>query len=223
MSLTEVMSQLEAAGTAQNRKAYSRHGAREPLFGVSWAVLRNMHKVIRVDHPPAQGLWDSGNYDAMILGTMVADPKAATPRALDAWADDVYCYQLADQVADYAAKTALAPELMARWAESDDEWIGRIGWDVLALLAMAKQPLPDTLFEQQLAAIECDIHSRKNFTRHAMNNALIAIGMRNEHLEALAIAAARRIGNVHVDHGQTSCQTPDAESYILRAKARKKR
>jgi len=35
-------------------------------------------------------------------------------------------------------------------------------------------------------------------------------------------AAARRIGKVEVDHGDTSCKTPDAEPYILKASARKK-
>ena len=30
------------------------------------------------------------------------------------------------------------------------------------------------------------------------------------------LAAARRIGKVMVDHGDTSCKTPDAESYIIK-------
>ena len=47
-----------------------------------------------------------------------------------------------------------------------------------------------------------------------MNSALIAIGIRNEDLERKAIEIAREIGKVHVDHGATSCKTPDAESYI---------
>jgi 3-methyladenine DNA glycosylase AlkD len=176
-----------------------------------------------VDHVLARALWDSGNYDAMLLGSMVADPKAATRELLEDWAADVYCTALADQLAGYAGQTALAQELMEQWTRSDDEWIGRAGWDVLGCLALGKEPLPDGLFEQYLDTIEREIHGRRNFTRHAMNNALIAIGMRNDHLEALAIAAARRIGKVEVDHGQTCCQTPDAESYILRAKARRKR
>ena len=47
-----------------------------------------------------------------------------------------------------------------------------------------------------------------------MNRALIAIGIRNEDLKQTAIGIAREIGKVQVDHGATSCKTPDAESYI---------
>ena len=53
----------------------------------------------------------------------------------------------------------------------------------------------------------------KKIEKEAMNSALIAIGIRNEDLERKAIEIARN-GKVHVDHGATSCKTPDAESYI---------
>ncbi|BCC12424.1 hypothetical protein BCM0074_2807 [Bacillus cereus] len=53
-----------------------------------------------------------------------------------------------------------------------------------------------------------------------MNSALIAIGIRNEDLEQIAIEVAHKIGKVQVDHGATSCKTPDAESYIKKARER---
>jgi hypothetical protein len=53
-----------------------------------------------------------------------------------------------------------------------------------------------------------------------MNNALIAIGS-HEPLRADALEAARAIGKVEVDHGQTGCKTPDAAAYIGRIAARK--
>jgi hypothetical protein len=52
-----------------------------------------------------------------------------------------------------------------------------------------------------------------------MNGALIAIGVRNDQLEKLAITAAKRIGTVEVDHGDTDCKTPDAVAYIAKTKA----
>ena len=47
-----------------------------------------------------------------------------------------------------------------------------------------------------------------------MNNALINIGTRNASLRKKATAAAKRIGKVAVDHGETNCKTPDAAAYI---------
>lgn len=54
-----------------------------------------------------------------------------------------------------------------------------------------------------------------------MNGALIAIGIRNSTLQRQAIAAAKQIGKVEVDHGRTSCKTPDAVAYINKAVQRK--
>ena len=47
MTCAEVMQCLEKSGTAQNRKIYARHGAHEPMFGVSWAHLKILTKRIR--------------------------------------------------------------------------------------------------------------------------------------------------------------------------------
>jgi hypothetical protein len=55
-----------------------------------------------------------------------------------------------------------------------------------------------------------------------MNNALIAIGIRNPILMEDAMAVAASIGEVEVDHGDTSCKTNFAPDYIQRSVARKK-
>jgi hypothetical protein len=39
-------------------------------------------------------------------------------------------------------------------------------------------------------------------------------------LEQKAIEIAREIGKVEVDHGVTSCKTPDAEAYIKKTRER---
>jgi hypothetical protein len=53
--------------------------------------------------------------------------------------------------------------------------------------------------------------------------ALIAIGIYRPALTKDAVATAKRIGKVAVDHGETSCKTPDAIPYIERALKRKKK
>jgi 3-methyladenine DNA glycosylase AlkD len=64
MTLVETMAALERAGSAQTRKTYARHGAAEPMFGVSFATLKTMRKRIGVDHQLALALWETGNFDA---------------------------------------------------------------------------------------------------------------------------------------------------------------
>lgn len=51
--------------------------------------------------------------------------------------------------------------------------------------------------------------------------ALIAIGGGNDALAAIATAAARRIGPVDVDHGDTCCESPKPVPYIAKIRAHK--
>jgi 3-methyladenine DNA glycosylase AlkD len=211
---TDLMARLESLGTDQNRKVYRRHGAGDNLFGVSYTGLKALKKEIKVNHPLALELWATGNHDARILAMMIADPRLADEALLGEWARDLGNYMVADALSAYASQTALARPLMERWTASSEEWIGTVGWNLLAHLALHDRSLPDAYFEPYLVTIERDIHSRKNRVRYAMNNALIAIGIRGDSLRGRALAAAGKIGEVIVDHGQTACQTPDAAAYI---------
>ncbi len=222
MTRGDVLAELKRLGTAQNRKVYARHGVGEEQYGVSYGNLRALKKKIKVDHALARQLWASGNHDARILATMIADPKQADAATLDAWRGDLDNYVIADAFAGFVGKTPFARANMEAWMRSDHEWIGRAGWRLLAYLAMKDDALPDAFFEGYIEAIERDIHTRKNRVRDAMNGALIAIGMRNDALEARALAAAQKIGTVDVDHGETNCKTPDAAAYIRKARKRKR-
>ncbi|MDO3676659.1 DNA alkylation repair protein [Paenibacillus ehimensis] len=223
MELTEVMTRLEALGTEQNRKVYRKHGAKEPLFGVSFGNLDKLKKEMKTKDALAEQLWNTGNTDARTLAVMIADPKTRTLEQLERWLSDIDYYCLTDMLVTHlASKSPLLPELLERWTASDREWVGRAGWQLMAHAAMKSKTLGEDYFLRQLERIEARIHSSPNRTRDAMNAALIAIGMRGEALEAAALAAAARIGKVEVDHGDTGCKTPDAAAYIAKAKSRKR-
>ncbi|WP_437283234.1 DNA alkylation repair protein [Sorangium sp. So ce375] len=222
MDFTEVMRELERLGTEQNRKVYRRHGMTDPLFGVSFAHMNALEKRIKRDHELAEALWATGNGDARTLAVAIADPGRFTWDKLEAWLGGLRSPLLIDLLMKRVAlQTPFARDAMARWTASDDEWIGRAGWTLLGLLATEDPSLPDSLFEERLSVIEASIHRARNRVREGMNNALISIGSRNEPLRGQALSAARRIGKVDVDHGETSCKTPDAMAYIAKIWARK--
>lgn len=218
MDPTAVLRELEALGTEQNRKVYRRHGASEPLLGVSYADLGKLQKRIKKDHALARALWSSGYHDARVLATMVADPAAADLALLESWAAGLPGHPLADALAGFAARTPAARAAMERWMASGDEWTASAGWGVLAALANQEDGSPDSSWESFLARIEREIHGSPNRVRHAMNGALIAIGSRSDALAARATAAAARIGKVEVNHGETGCKTPDAAAYIRKTR-----
>jgi 3-methyladenine DNA glycosylase AlkD len=203
-------------GTEQNRKTYQRHCSGPNLFGVSFANLGKLAKQIKTDHALALQLWATGNADARNLATMIADPKQATEKQLDAWANDMESGFLVCTLAKYAGATRFARAKAEQWMASDSEWIACTGWMMLATLAERDETLTNKDLEAHLKTIERGIHTAKNKVRDTMNTALIAIGIRNPALQAKALAAARRIGKVEVDHGDTGCKTPDAAAYILK-------
>jgi 3-methyladenine DNA glycosylase AlkD len=223
MVADNVLSELDSLGSEQTRKTYRRHGAGDNVYGVSYANFKVLAKRIKTDHDLAMRLWASGNYDARILATMVADPRAMTEEQIESWAGDLDCYALTGALAGLVAKTPYARSIMEKWAQSDEEWRGSAGWQLLGALAEHDDTLPDDFFERYLETIERDIHTRKNRVRYSMNSALIAIGVRNPALQERAIVAARKVGTVDVDHGDTSCRTPAAEAYILKTAAHRQK
>jgi 3-methyladenine DNA glycosylase AlkD len=222
MNLEETLGTLKSLGTEPARKTYRRHGVGEDVYGVSYAHFKDLKKKIKTDHALALGLWQSGNHDARVLATMVADPARLDPETLDAWAAGLGNYVESDALAGLAAQAAQAPATMTRWMASDQEWIAAAGWHVLAHLARMEDGLSDEDCERILSAIERDIKSSPNRVRHEMNSAVIAIGAYHPALTAKALAAAARIGKVEVDHGDTGCETPDAAKYIKKRLEKKK-
>jgi len=223
MTYSEVMKELKAAGTAQNRKIYTRHGVKKEMFGVSFANLNLLKKKIKVNHALARKLWASGNHDAMVLATMIAEPFEFQSAELDAWLQEVDSYVLTDMFSSLASRSSFLDNKAEKWIQSKDEWAGRAGWLLMTRVAMTSTDLPDSYFEKQLETIETSIHSSKNRVRDAMNTAVINIGLRNSKLEKKAIATAKNIGNVEVDHGETECKTPDAIEYIKKTKEYRKK
>lgn len=217
-NLDAIMLELEQLGTAQNRKIYTRHGVGPQQFGVSVANIKALKKRIKRDHALALALWSTGNHDARILATHIADPAQATRDLLLAWAHDLDSYVITDALTAYIRQTPLAMDLMAALVDEEGEWLGSLGWSLLGALAYDDRSLHEDFFWPYLDTIERDIHTRKNRVRYSMNNALIAIGMRGGDLQTRALAVAKAIGTVEVDHGETSCKTPDAASYMLKTK-----
>lgn len=226
MTLKQAMAALEQAGTAQNRKIYARHGVPGEQFGVSFAALGKLKKTIGTDHPLAVALWGTGNHDARILACMVADPSAPGSRDLDAWARDLDSYVITDAFSELVAFSPHAHRKVDAWKNRKAEHVSSCAFNVLARLAGYEEDPGEAWMLEQVVLIRTGIHDRPNRTRHSMNQALIAMGARGGRLQKAALAAAKKIGKVHVDHGETSCKTPDAAGYIekmLAYRAKKKK
>ena len=214
MSLADTMRALEKAGSAQTRKTYARHGAEEPMFGVSFADLKALVKKIGVDHELALALWETKNHDARVLAMKIADPARIQSTDLDRWARENKMRMCKGYVAALAAESPHGAAKAREWFASKDPALRATAWAVAGALVNQDTTTPDDWFVQRLAEIEKSIHSAPNAEKEAMNMAVITIGGRNAALRKAATAAAKRIGKIEVDHGDTDCKTPDAVAYI---------
>lgn len=221
MTLETVLKQLEAAGSEQTRKTYGRHGVTGPMYGVSYAEFGKLQKSIKKDHALARQLWETGNHDARVLATMIADPELMDAALLESWLRQIDSAPLAEAFVSLMAKSPLIEPCMEMWKHSDVELVGKIYWNLVASRATGKNTLDDSWFEPLLDEIQSQLHERPDRVRLAMNQALIAIGVRSPGLEKKARAVAAKIGKVIVDHGDTNCKTPDAAQYMDKTLAKK--
>jgi 3-methyladenine DNA glycosylase AlkD len=220
VTLKEAMAALEGAGDERFRKTWARHGAPPPIFGVPYADIYRLQKRIGTDTELAGALWKTGNHDARILAALVVDPEGLTRAEIDRWIGDARYRILNDAVAGVAGRSPDGVAVADALRREKDEWRTAAGWTAVGVLAAGDAVAGDWL-SARIKEIERGIAKAPNYTRHCMNNALIAIGGSRPALAKLAIAAAERIGKVEVDHGDSSCKTPDAAAYILKMAARK--
>ena len=219
MKCAEVMKQLKSLGSAQTRKVYRNHGTLGELYGVKYGDLGKLVRKIKVDHEQALELWETEVVDARVLATMIADPAKMTMTVLNGWMKSVDSSALSNAVSNVAQRSPSAVKLVAKWKarkSARSEWVSSTAWMMVAgITRESPQLYSKKEYKELLKEIENEIHSAPNQTRHAMNSAVIGIGTYID--ERSAVAAAKRIGVVEVDHGATSCKTPSAERYIRKA------
>jgi 3-methyladenine DNA glycosylase AlkD len=213
LSLKDVMSELKKLGTEQTKKTFLRHGAREPFYGVKVGDLKTIQKKVKKDHELSLQLYDTGNSDAMYLAGLIADPEKMTKADLKKWAKGAYWHMLAGYTVPWvASESRFGRELALEWIDSDDEMISTAGWSTYASLVAIKPDAKLDLaeIEKLLTRVKAEIGRAPNRTRYAMNNFVISVGGYVAPLTAKAKAAAKAIGTLEVDMGDTSCHVPVA-------------
>ncbi|MBC5992392.1 DNA alkylation repair protein [Pontibacter cellulosilyticus] len=217
MTTPDIMQQLASLGCETTKNTLTRHGAKEPFFGVRVGDLKPIQKKIKKNHALALELYETGNSDAMYLAGLIADETAMTKEDLQRWAEQAYWYMLSEYtVAWVASESKYGFELAKEWIKSDNERLVTAGWATLSNLGGIKpdHELDLDYLSQQLDFVQQHIHSSLNRIRYTMNGFVIAMGSFVPALTEKARAVAAAIGKVEVYMGQTSCKVPEASPYI---------
>lgn len=223
MKAQEILATLKKLGKPQTAAIYKRHGSGDNVFGVLTSEIATLQKKIKVDHALAMELWKTGNAEARVLALLIADPEKLTRADAERLLKDGPVHFVGCYLSGLLARSPIAEATMRAWMKSPDEFTREMGYGILGVrLKDDPYSVSDADAEQVLATIEKQIHRSPNWARYAMNGALISIGIFKPSLRKQAIEAARRIGKVEIDHGETNCKTPDAVPYIEKASKRKR-
>jgi 3-methyladenine DNA glycosylase AlkD len=218
-TVASIMAALKSKGTEQYRKIYSKHGM-DPkrVLGVSTADLKVIAKSIKGQQDLACQLYETGIMDAMYMAGMVADGTKLTSAQLNDWLDRAEGLQMVSEytVPWLTVENAHARALALKWMKSKKEHIAAAGWCTYGGLVALKpdEELDLAEVEGLLHTVVKEIHKAPNRVRQTMNLYVISVGGYVKPLLAKAKAAARQIGVVTVDMGETACKVPDALAYI---------
>lgn len=218
MTTKDILRQIDACADARIKKVLIAHGAMEPLAGVKVADLKKIQKSVKVNHPLALELYETGHYDAMYLAGLIADDALMTKKDLERWSRTAYA-----GIAEYtlpwvAAQGRFGWEMGRAWIASKKEAVASAGWMTLSCVVALT---PDEALDLKalaalLARVKKEIRTAPNRVRAAMNAFMIAVGSSVLPLSKDAVATARAIGPVSVDVGGTACTVPFAPEYIDR-------
>jgi 3-methyladenine DNA glycosylase AlkD len=221
MTLDETMKELASKGSEQTKKTWLRHGAQEPIFGVKIGDMKPIHKKIKGDQELAMKLYATGNGDAMYLAGMVADGKKMSRAELERWVKAANWQMTAGTTVPWVASEH--PEgfdLATKWIDSPKENIAVAGWSTLSAIVATvpddKLPIKD--LGALLGRVVKTIKTGQNRVRYVMNAFVISVGTYVAPLADKAIETARKLGKVEVDMGDTACEVPEAESYIIKSR-----
>jgi len=163
-------------------------------LGVSMAHIQAIAKTLGRDHSLALALWKTDVYEARLLAAYVDEPARVTPAQMDRWTRsfdnwgicDTVCFVLFD-------RTPHAWSKVAEWAESDEEFVKRAAFALLASLAGHDKKAVDQQFLDAFPLIECAAPDGRNFVKKGVSWALRRIGHRNPALRKAAMKLAQRL------------------------------
>jgi len=161
--------------------------------------------------------------DAMYLAGMVADGSKLTREQLKDWAESASGLQMISEytVPWMAVENPQGRALALEWIKSKKEPVASCGWTTYSGMVATKadEQLELAEIEGLLKRIVNEIHQAPSRVRYTMNGFVIAVGCYVKPLSKQAKAAARQIGEVSVNMGDTACKVPVATDSIEKVEA----
>jgi hypothetical protein len=220
MTAQEILIRIKSLGQESYKRVIMKHGIQEPVYGVKIEELKKIAKDIRNGYELSLILYDTGVYDTMYFAGLVTEPEKMTEADLQHWAELANAPVLREStVAWVAAESCYGMKKAMQWIACGNNELQSTGWATLADIVAIKDDseLDMALLATLLAQVVRSIHQSGNRVKLMMNGFVIAVGIHVKPLHEAAKLAARQIGKVTADMGDTACKIPAALDYIEKA------
>ena len=156
MKYNEIIKELKSLSDPEAVKGMARFGITpSQAFGISIPNLRRFSKQVGKNHDLACRLWEKGYRETRILASMIDDPQIITEAQMDTWVKDFYDWEVCDQCCmNLFKKTPFAYKKCYEWSASEEEFVKRAGFVMMACLAVSDKEAPDEKFVEFLPVIE---------------------------------------------------------------------
>lgn len=194
-SIDEVLSKLLSLADSEKVKKAQYFGVKgDKILGISTPELRAIAKKIKQNHKLALELWETQYHEARMLSTMIADPKQITKDEIDSWTKDFNSWDIVDGACYNVYRySPFAEEIIFKYVSSEEEYIRRTSFSLIAGLAIGKKKKKDEDFLKFFPLIEEYAYDERNFVWKAVNWALRQIGKRSLYLHPKALELARKL------------------------------
>jgi 3-methyladenine DNA glycosylase AlkD len=216
MTVSEVLELLESNQDKRGIEHFNKLKLKGLYsFGLGVTKLRAIAKSIKNNHELAIELVETECFDAIILSSIIADPKKYTRKDAEKQLKRTGNWLMTSLwTRDLLYKTSFADDLISEWLDDKSAKKRSVAWNLIYCKAQESKYGSDEEFKRLLKKIEKELQKEDNFVRDAMNNALFTIGKRNLELNQLALQVAQKIGKVVVDYGDNSCEAMDCVKHL---------
>lgn len=221
MTLQQILDHFKTQQNPARIKTNQRLNIEMVNDGVPMSQVRPIAKKLGKNHELGLELWNSDHYEAMILGSMILDPKDIDINEANQLIKKAIHPLLVDELSLGALrKISNRKELFKLWNEDSNPLIRRASWDLVVGLILDDQ-YTEPEVKHLLDLIEDRLVDSVEDEKWAMNRSLAEIGIKYEGFRPQVLELAERLGvyrEMKVAKGCTSAYAPEWIAAILRRK-----
>lgn len=131
-----VMEQLASMAAPKRYEFNKKHGVTGEQYGIPLGKIRGLAKKINANHELGIKLWNSKNYEAMIVGAMLLNTKELKKDEIYLLMEQAYIPSLVDELIFHAVGYSLCSRaLMNEWIDDGYRLLYcRAGWNIAIVL-----------------------------------------------------------------------------------------